>query len=242
MINIQGSLMHIDKHDSLELKKYGCYEHFETGLIRTTLKPDDIALDIGAHIGYFTLLMAKICNLVYAFEPSPMFEILKENVELNRLTNTNIFNYAVTEHTGDLISLHTCDLNVSGASGMSRIYPSKYCDGKIFSVKTVAIDSINFAKTPTFIKIDCEGSEYGVLKGMRNLLTNNDVKIMMEFHPPGIIEYGANPRDVYDFMKELGYTIMLLPDNNPISYENLYNATLYDYARNILCIPKSSEL
>ncbi len=238
IINIQGSLMHLDEHDSLELGKYGCYEHFETGLIRTTIKPNDIVLDIGAHIGYFTLLMAKLCKHVYAFEPSPMFSLLQENVMINGLTNVDLFNNAVTEKSGQKATLHLCDLNAIGASGMSRIYPSKWCKGKVIVVDTISIDSMDLYEPPTFIKIDCEGSEYGVLKGMKNLLTNNDIKVMMEFHPQGIVEYGADPIDVYNFMKELGYTITLLPDNNPINYEDLYNSTNYDYARNILCIPK----
>ena len=235
---IQGSSMYFDEGDSLELHKNKCYEPYETALVKSILKPDDIALDIGAHIGYFTLLMAKLCKHVYAFEPSPMFLILQENISLNMLTNVDLFNNAVTEKNG-YVKLHLCDLDAIGASGMSRIYQSKWCEGEVITVNSISIDSIDFHEPPTFIKMDCEGSEYGALKGMKNLLMNNDVKVMMEFHPQGIIEYGANPKDVYNFMKELGYTITLLPDNNPINYEDLYNATYYDYARNVLCTPKS---
>src|SRR5262245_45075811 len=112
MINVEGSEMHLDEHDSLELCKNRCYEPFETELVKTTLKPDDIALDIGAHIGYFTLIMAKRCKYVHAFEPSPMFEILRENVIINKFSNVTMYRNAVTEFSGRKIDVYVCDLKV----------------------------------------------------------------------------------------------------------------------------------
>jgi len=234
---LDGTKMYIDKDDSLALFSNGIYEAYETFLIKALLKPTDIALDIGAHIGYFTLLMAQKCKWVYAFEPEPNnFKLLKSNVKLNKLENIVCYNIAVTESTG-LTKLHLCESN----SGMHRIYKPKWIS-KTTMVRTIKIDdalTLHGGLKVDFIKMDIEGSEFGALKGMEQLLKTNHVIMMMEFHPPTIEEYGANPREVYDFIKGLGYDIRLLPKPSiPISFEDLDRETRINSGRNVLCLEK----
>ena len=85
--------------------------------------------------------------------------------------------------------------------------------------------------------MDIEGAEYGALKGMIELLKRYKPLIIMEFHPLSIIEYGVDPRKVYDFIKKLGYTIRLIPNiTQPLTYEELYVLTSDPSGgRNILC-------
>src|SRR5688500_12606743 len=81
---ILGKWMYVDDKDSLNLTKNGFYKYQETKLIKKLAKKHTV-LDIGANIGYFTLLMAKQAKQVYAFEPEPRnFHILQKNIKLNK--------------------------------------------------------------------------------------------------------------------------------------------------------------
>jgi FkbM family methyltransferase len=231
---IDGKLYLRDETDLWGFLQNGEYEPEETELIKKLVKPSDVCIDIGANVGYFTVLMAKQCRYVYAFEPEETnYELLKKNLEINQIKNVDIYDYAVT-NADELKILYLCE----ASHGMHRLYPSKHCKvGQI--VKAMQFDSM-FDSPVDFIKMDIEGSEYGALKGMKNLLTNNDITMVMEFHPPSIIEYGANPKDIYDFLTELKYDIRLVPNiDETISYQDLYDKTNNESGgQNILAMRK----
>ena len=225
---ILGKWMYIDDLDSSRLTRFGIYQPEETKLIKKIVKKKHTVLDIGANIGYFTLIMANQAKQVHAFEPELRnFEILKKNVQLNRLSNVKLYNLAVTETTG-MTKLHLADIG----RGMHRIYPSYWCKGGVTDVGTVRIDDI--IGDANFVKMDIEGSELGALKGMIKLLKKGDITLIMEFHPPSIEEYGAKPRDIYDFMTNLGYDIKAsLRDS--LSFKELEKIAIENPGTNILC-------
>lgn len=232
--------MLLDKQDSLNLKN-GVYEPVETILIKHLLKSTDICLDIGAHIGYFTLLMAKHGLWVHAFEPYiPNHNILMENLKKYGVWNADAFLQAVTDQDYTQTELYICDSN----SGMHRLYKSKWWNGNVNLVPTNTLDYL-FLKIQKigFIKMDIEGSEFGALKGGKKLLEKDHPIMIMEFHPPSIEEYGADPKEEYDFLKALGYSIRLIPKISiPISFEELDKETRRESSRNILCLPPDHSL
>jgi FkbM family methyltransferase len=231
---ILGRWMYIDDKDSIQLTKNGLYNHEQTQIIKKLVKKKHIVLDIGAHIGYFTLIMAQQAKQVYAFEPEIRnFEILKKNIELNKIENVKLYNVAVAENKGNT-TLHLCEMN----RGMHRIYPSHWCNDGTAKVETVKIDDM--IKEADFIKMDIEGAELGALKGMKKLLKKCDSTVIMEFHPQSITEYGANPRDIYDLMASLGYDIKLsLTDS--ISFEQLEQIAKEKIGTNIICTPSGQK-
>jgi FkbM family methyltransferase len=229
-IEIQDSLMYLDGSDlSMMLRRDGIFDRPETELIKSLLKKDDIAIDVGAHIGYFTLLMARRCRRVFAFEPERNnYTTLIRNMRINNLHNVIPSPYAVAEQAGAVtLCRHWTN------TGMNRIYCTNWCVRDHQTAVTIKLDQL--IDIADFIKMDCEGSEYGALKGMKNLLINNDIKMVMEFHSPSIIEYGAKPEDIFNFMNDLGYEMRLIgyPDNlsfkeivsissDPVGGYNLY--------------------
>lgn len=229
VVQVQNNIrMYLDKSDTLSLKQNGYFEQETTDLIQSLLKPDDVCLDIGAHIGYFSLIMGKLCKEVVAYEPElNNFHILRNNIKLNKLDNIIIpIRRAVTDkEEDDTITLCRHESN----TGMNRIYCVNWCRQDHEEVKTTCIDKIYNGTKVDFIKMDCEGSEYGALKGMKNLLSNdnNDIKLIMEFHPPSIREYGADPKEVYKFMTDLGYDIQLIGkySNADLSYREIETIT-----------------
>lgn len=91
-ITVNDYRMILDKDDSLRLSLFP-YEPIETQLVKQYVKAKDCVVDVGANIGYYTLLMAKQRAIVHSFEPEPKnFALLKKNVELNNFTNVILYN------------------------------------------------------------------------------------------------------------------------------------------------------
>lgn len=157
-------------HDSeLRLSKY---------LIRY-LKPGHTFVDVGAHFGFFTSLAASLVDkhgLVYAFEPTPnTFNVLNKNAEL---PNTVIFNKAVGSENGQITFYEYDQLN----SEYNSTIPLDGLSSNEFSVDLIRLDT--FAKRqkikPNIIKVDVEGAEFEVVKGLDGLLKACDFHIVLE--------------------------------------------------------------
>lgn len=125
-----------------------------------------------------------------------------------RFDNISLEQKAVTEHNDEKILLHLCEKNF----GMNRIYPSKFCgiNAEKVEVDTTKIDDYfqNYSKPIIFVKMDLEGSDYGALKGMSEIIhKNNGINILIEFHPDSIEEYGKDPKDIFELLYSYGLTI-----------------------------------
>jgi FkbM family methyltransferase len=231
MYEILGNWMYLDDKDSLGLAKYGVYEQEETRFIQESIKPSFTAVDVGANIGYYTLIMARLAKHVYAFEPEPKnFEILEKNIAVNGVENVILDRSALSDKNS-IGTLHICNFN----NGMNRLYPSKWCSSETIQVETMKLDDV--VEHADFIKMDIEGAELGALRGMTRLLEKGTT-VLMEFHPPSIIEYGVAPKEVYDYMKSFGYRITL-PDRkekDDVAYDELERISTQKVGTNILCV------
>jgi len=120
---VLGHKMYLDVKDALRLSINGVYEPFETELVRKEVKKGDVVLDIGANIGYYTLIFAKLVGQegeVLAFEPDPNnFALLKKNIEINGYRNVSLLQKAVSNRSGK-IRLYLSDSN----PGAHTIYDS----------------------------------------------------------------------------------------------------------------------
>src|ERR1700674_193031 len=97
-VQIQGHTMFLDRNDSLQLYATGIYEPIETEIVKREVRSGEVVLDIGAHIGYYTLLFARLVGesgRVFAFEPDPAnFAILSSNVAVNAYENVTLIRSA----------------------------------------------------------------------------------------------------------------------------------------------------
>jgi FkbM family methyltransferase len=188
---VQGHQMILDEKDSLGLLGNGCYEPFETDLVAAHVKKGDVVLDIGANIGYYTLLFARQVGetgRVFAFEPDPVnFSLLKRNVQRNGYRNVELIQKAVAAQTGTL-PLYLSDDN----RGDHRVYDSH--DGRpSIEIEAVSLDDFfkDFGGRIDFIKMDIQGAEGGALRGMAGLLRkHSSVKLLTEFWPVGLHRSG----------------------------------------------------
>lgn len=213
--------MYLDEPDSLNLAWYRIYEPFETNLMISLIKPGGVIVDLGANIGYYTLIFSKYVGKdgkVFAFEPSSSnFDILNNNVKMNGYTKiVTAEKKAVSNKDDEEITLYLNDNN----HGMNRIYRTKWFfdkKDKQEKVKTIKLDTYfkkyNIHHKIDFIKMDLEGSEYGALTGMETIARNSlnkNLKLIVEFHPKTVIEYGKEPRQVIELLYSYGFNIWSL--------------------------------
>lgn len=204
---VNGHKMFLDSKDSLCLSIYGIWEAFETELVKKEIKKGDIVLDIGANIGYYTLIFAKLVSeegKVYAFEPDPNnFALLKKNVEINGYKNVVLVQKAVSNKTGNL-RLYLSKDNLAD----HRIYNS-HDERRFVEIEAVRLDDFfkNYNGKIDFIKMDIEGSEGGAIQGMFELLEKNNVKIITEFWPSGLKRFGMDPGEYLKLLIKIGFKL-----------------------------------
>jgi FkbM family methyltransferase len=228
-----GAKMYLrDETDLWGFLQNGEYEPAETKLVQSIVKKDWICFDVGANIGYYTILMAKRCKEVYAFEAEPEnYKVLLMNKMANGTKNAYLLERALSEHKG-LIPLYLCDKS----HGMHRTYKSKHCHDVPIMVKSLRLDDCSQPDKIDFIKMDIEGSEYQALNGMVKTIEKHHPTMLIEFHPPTLEEAGTKPEDEYNFLVNLGYKITLVPDIPINSYQQLDKLTRDESGgKNIIC-------
>jgi FkbM family methyltransferase len=159
----------------------GAYESVVVKWLRESLKPGDTFLDIGANIGFYSVLAARLIGpsgSVVAIEADPQVaETLTENFEANHLANARALSGAVAGHAG------TVRLGRAPASGWTGLYyrkPDEWIEVPAFTGDGL-VESLALEKIDT-VKIDVEGAEGDVLAGMTDLLTKLRPCLLVEVH------------------------------------------------------------
>jgi FkbM family methyltransferase len=209
--DVLGHTMFLNPQDDgvcPSLVQEGCYEPFETELASQEIKPGHVVVDIGANIGYYTLLFARQVGptgKVIAFEPDPgNFQLLKKNVRANGYHNVVLVQKAVANVTGTM-RLFVCSHN----QGDHRLYDSH--DGRrAIDIETTTLDDALAKETRAvnFIKMDIQGSEPGALRGMQQTLEKTtELAMITEFWPFGLQHFGVSARQYLRQLVELGFEL-----------------------------------
>jgi FkbM family methyltransferase len=184
----------------------GTYEYKKQQLFVKTIKKNKIVFDIGANVGFYTLLSSELVSSsgsVIAFEPLPENIVyLKEHVKLNCMKNVRIFEAAVSNHDGrDYFK-----------SGKSRAVGHLASEGNMV-VDVNSLDGFikrNRLAPPDYLKIDVEGNEMNVLLGAKELLCDHKPGIFLDIH--GI----ENDRLCCNLLKSMGYKLLLIDKKNKV--------------------------
>lgn len=167
----------------------------------------DIFYDVGANVGIYTCFAASMINSgeVVAFEPEPNnIEHLQLNLELNGL-KADIQQTALADSNGSV------ELSLAGAeAGEGEHALSTNSSPDTLEVPMAKGDSIidrNDLPSPTVVKIDVEGAELAVLRGLQNTLAESVRLIYVEVHPSKLPEFGDSASDVREFLGSAGYEV-----------------------------------
>jgi len=206
-----GFCMNLDLQDPEQLKVYfyGHYhERYEAALVRRLLSEDAVFYDVGANIGYFTLVAAAALahhGQIVAFEPGRnAYQRLTENVALNPYRNIRTFPVAVSDREGEAALQVAGDIADSSAS----LYPAGRSRGHPEVCRTVTLDRFIRAeglRPPQLIKLDVEGAELAVLQGARDLLAASPPLLLVEMEEKNLRAAGASKVQIAQFLTAYGY-------------------------------------
>ncbi len=233
IIEVQGSKMYVNiKNASYRMRKtFEAYaqnkihERATTELFKKIVKEGDNVVDLGANIGYFTLLAAKIVGpegKVFAFEPEPKnYNYLQKNIKLNNYENVTALQKAVSDKNGKT-KLYICDYDtghhtIRQYSGIEAYSRGRHTEEKSIEIETVTLDEFFKGKEELIdvIKIDVEGAEALALTGMEGILrTNKNLKMFVEFFPLLIRKIGNSPEEfIRKLLEDYNFSISVIPED-----------------------------
>jgi FkbM family methyltransferase len=193
----------------------------EMALLSGHVKPGMRAVDIGANIGLYTILLAELVGTagrVYAFEPDPiLFDAALKNIRRN-LSGRGVqaYNLALGSNPGHAI-LYRSAFN----SGDNRLTPSPTHRGHV-PTEVGRLDDILEGEPIDWIKIDVQGWELEALRGMnRTLKENPRVGVYFEFWPLGLRRTGEQPVAALDFLRAAGFSFFQSECKRPLSNKEL---------------------
>ncbi|MDY6905617.1 MAG: FkbM family methyltransferase [Thermodesulfobacteriota bacterium] len=201
-----------DKCVSKQIREQGIWEPYETSLIVDYLGNGGVFLDIGANIGYYTVLAASIVGregLVVAFEPdNDNFALLEQNLALNHMTNVRPICAAVSGHRGRGFLYRSTDNSgdhqlYDNGEGRSRMAADVVHGGDYVRSITRRVD---------FIKIDTQGSETGIVNGLSRIILSNreHLTMIVELWPYGLRKAGSSGHALLDMLADFDMPLYLI--------------------------------
>ena len=193
-----------DSGDSLGLRGHAAFEPEVLSALTRHIRPGMSVVDAGAHIGFFTMHMARLVGQhgrVHAFEPEQEnLRLLRRNIAHEDLRNVEVHGVALGEHD-DVGTLRLSDYS----TGMHRLYDSLCCGSASAKVPVRRLDAIFSPGDINVLKIDVEGFEPFVLAGARSLIRGRNLVMISEYCAPAMIEAGASIRTYLAWLKHEGY-------------------------------------
>ena len=184
----------------------GEWEPLETALIGKLLQPGDVFVDVGANIGYFTLLASRRvgpAGRIIAVEANPRtFKLLEANVEMNGCTNVALHNVAAGETAG----FATMFEREAGNAGGDQV--DFTAAASLASLPVQRLDTLVGELPVRLIKLDIEGAEAKAMRGATGLLERADAPdLVFEFTPKFLAGMGDDPRELIGLLERLGYRL-----------------------------------
>ncbi|MDO8751922.1 MAG: FkbM family methyltransferase [Dehalococcoidia bacterium] len=202
LVRVQGSVMRLDLRDRgihADLFINGIREPQATKHLQSIIKPDWTMVDIGANIGYYVLMEARRAKMVYAIEPGPEnFKNLTHNVGVNGNLNVRSFQLAVGDHEG------VVGFTLAKASNWNKVA----ADGKgDIEVQMTTLDKFLGGKKVDFVRMDVEGYEMAILRGMDRTLRESRPDMFIEVHRDMLREFGSSQLEFMELLARHGYCV-----------------------------------
>ncbi len=192
------------------------HEERVTRLLVKQMADSECFVDVGAHIGFYTCLAARLMpgHPVHAFEMNALFyKLLVRNIELNEGGQVHSYHAAVTDISGEVgypkrpKRFYNARLRLAAGCGKNAEAPQ-------VRVRAVSLDDAfeNREPKPDLIKIDVEGAEMMVLRGMRNLLRLEKLRLFVEVHPIELRALGSSVEAVISALQDQDFAVHEIKD------------------------------
>ena len=207
-ISINNFIFEIDIRESIERKTFflKSYEKDRMSYLINNCKKSNIFIDIGAHIGFYSILTSDYFNQIYSFEPNfRNYQKLSKNIKQNKLERKiRTFNHGLGEKQQKLKGISANKGELIQTSGFSISLNNKTGEDVLILKGDDVIKLVNEDIT---LKIDVEGYEYNVLKGLKAILKNNNCFIQIEI-------WDKNLTNVLNFLDNLNYQKLITIDGD----------------------------
>jgi FkbM family methyltransferase len=195
---------------------FGSYEPELRDIMRAVLPNAGVAIDVGANVGWHTLLMARQVGpqgRVIAIEPNPSTcEQLRQNVRLNKLRQVEIGPYAVAD-SERMVDFYGLSADDPGSASSHIVSDSTARTSRVNCRTLDAIASEHQLERIDLLKIDVEGFEWPVLQGGERTIANFRPYILFEFDSAYAGRGGGTPRQFEDFFRQHGYSLFSVGRN-----------------------------
>jgi len=188
----------------------GVWDPSLTKFIQSNLSSGDVFVDVGAHVGYFTLLASRRVGpsgTVLAIEPNPFaLDQLRQNVERNDLRNVLVVPTACGASRG-AVKLY---LHSESNSSMASMYPGEATASSAVEVPCTKLDELcqqRGVQRMKLVKVDVEGAELFVLRGMTRIMREMRPGIVLELHPQLLEDVGTPLDAVMALLREFDYVL-----------------------------------
>lgn len=199
----------------------GAYEKGMLKFIRSTLEKsqDKIFIDIGANVGHHSLFASKYASKVFSFEPyEKVRKSLDEKITLNNVKNITVSPYALGDADEELTFFEPADFNTGTGSFIKDFKTTNEDKGLKLSIRnsTKLFEELGIQKA-SLIKLDVEGFEASVLKGLLPFLEKNKPVIIMEYSKESQKLFNENPQ-IKDFLSKT-YDMKVFNNPNKVNYQ-----------------------
>jgi FkbM family methyltransferase len=227
----QGEVMELFLYDSPAFKDFlqrNSHEAGEVRFLESIVEEGMNGIDIGANRGITSVVMAKRLKggTLYAFEPVPEYaKALRENLSSNGLDNVVVCEQAITDQVGS-VNFYRQGLS----SGIIPEGEAKKCE-----VPTTTVDRFlheEKIERIDLINMDCEGSELLVLRGAKETLLRDNVKIFCEIHHNFLKQLGQSVGDLVTYLHRLEFKVYGVSLDDLEVRNNNFDTCDYVYAYN----------
>lgn len=215
-VSLFGARMfvYIDQHTGRKIL-LSKFEREETSFLGEFVQKDFVCLDIGSNVGYFSVLFASKGAKVHAFDPvRENFALLSLTCALNPNLDIEIRNCAIGDKIGSI------DFYIPEQTSLARIQSNSKAKGEDKrTVELITIDQLDLPRVDV-VKIDVEGAEEKVIKGMLNTLERCKPQLLMvELVEDHLMEFSSNIRAVFDLLASKGMVPMVVNNGRLVPYE-----------------------
>lgn len=188
------------------------YEAENYTLLKTKIKPGMHIIDIGAHLGLFSVACSKLAGskgMILSFEPTPeTYSILKNTLRLNNCKNVIPVQAAISNKEGKAI-FYVGNTSANNSNSLVKNKAEKEITGSEVRLMTIDSAVLEHKMDPYLIKIDAEGAELDVLRGGSNTFRQIKPLLILGLHPLFVSNKGDRLEDIWKLLEGYGYTISL---------------------------------